>query len=141
MLLCRSASTCLAAAAGDDAAAWELTSTQHLNFRLAQVQSLGWPSVFYVFGSLGLGWFVYWQRRAASLPSEDPLCSQEEQKYITGNTVAPVRLLLGSAKDCEPLSASSSQLIQRSPRRSNSLTPATAWPLHLLMAATPQCFA
>ena len=55
------------------------------------VQALGWPSVFYVFGSLGIGWFAYWQRRAASTPAEDPLCTQGEQQFINGNTVAPVR--------------------------------------------------
>ena len=55
------------------------------------VQSLGWPSVFYIFGSLGIGWFVYWQRRAASTPREDPKCTEAEQKFILGNTVEPVR--------------------------------------------------
>ena len=55
------------------------------------VQSLGWPSVFYIFGSLGVGWYLLWQRQAASTPKEDPLCTAEEKAFIVGNTVEPVR--------------------------------------------------
>ena len=38
----------------------------------------------------GICRWLYWQRRAASTPAEDPLCTEGEQKFILGNTVAPV---------------------------------------------------
>ncbi|KAK9808476.1 hypothetical protein WJX73_010302 [Symbiochloris irregularis] len=53
------------------------------------VQVLGWPSVFFIFGSLGLAWFALWQNKADSLPSEDKRVSDQEREYIQGNTVAP----------------------------------------------------
>lgn len=43
------------------------------------IQSLGWPSVFYVFGSWGVVWYTVWNKRAASTPAEDPLLSQAEK--------------------------------------------------------------
>lgn len=43
------------------------------------IASLGWPSVFYIFGSFGLIWYTFWSRRAASTPSEDPRISSAEQ--------------------------------------------------------------
>ena len=55
------------------------------------VQVLGWPSVFFIFGSLGVVWFAVWQKKAESLPSKDPTCSEQEKAYIKGNTVEPVR--------------------------------------------------
>eukprot|EP00877_Chromochloris_zofingiensis_P007547 jgi/Chrzof1/3045/Cz12g09150.t1 len=50
------------------------------------IQSLGWPSVFYVFGSWGVVWYTVWNKRAASTPAEDPLLSQAEKSYILANT-------------------------------------------------------
>lgn len=58
------------------------------------VASLGWPSVFYIFGSLGLVWSVFWQRSASSSPHDDELISDKERKYVTDNTVSKVRLYL-----------------------------------------------
>lgn len=57
------------------------------------VASLGWPSVFYIFGSLGLVWSVFWQRSASSSPHDDELISEKERKYVTDNTVSKVRPL------------------------------------------------
>ena len=54
------------------------------------VKSLGWPSVFYIFGSLGLVWSIFWQRSASSSPHDDELMSEEERKYVTDNTVSKV---------------------------------------------------
>jgi hypothetical protein len=33
------------------------------------ITALGWPSVFYIFGSMGIAWFFIWQSRAASTPA------------------------------------------------------------------------
>lgn len=41
--------------------------------------SLGWPSVFYIFGALGVVWFGAWRGLAASTPREDPAISAEEK--------------------------------------------------------------
>ncbi|KAK9852346.1 hypothetical protein WJX84_006822 [Apatococcus fuscideae] len=52
------------------------------------VKSLGWPSVFYIFGSLGLVWSFFWQRSATSSPHDDMRMSDAERKYVTENTIA-----------------------------------------------------
>lgn len=54
------------------------------------VQVLGWPSVFFIFGSLGVVWFALWQNKAESSPSKDERVSPQERAYIKGNTVEPV---------------------------------------------------
>lgn len=45
-------------------------------------QHLGWPSVFYVFGSTGLAWAMAWFLCVRNSPSEDPSISEEERLYI-----------------------------------------------------------
>ena len=50
------------------------------------IHSLGWPSVFYVFGSIGVLWWVWWSRQASSSPMDDPLVSEGERRYIVRNT-------------------------------------------------------
>lgn len=52
------------------------------------IHSFGWPSVFYVFGIVGVVWWVWWNRRAFSSPSEDPLISSAESRYIARNTAS-----------------------------------------------------
>lgn len=47
----------------------------------------GWPSVFYIFGSMGTVWFFYWATTASSNPLEDPQISAAECEYIVANTV------------------------------------------------------
>nr|XP_045614448.1 putative inorganic phosphate cotransporter [Procambarus clarkii] len=42
----------------------------------------GWPSVFYVFGALGLVWSVAWFLLAFDNPGTHPRISEEEKKYI-----------------------------------------------------------
>ncbi|CAD7695363.1 unnamed protein product [Ostreobium quekettii] len=49
------------------------------------IQLLEWPSVFYTFGSMGLVWYLVWQRFAGSNPKEDILISEKERKFIMEN--------------------------------------------------------
>lgn len=46
--------------------------------------SLGWPSVFYIFGGLGLLWYAVWAPCVKNFPESDTRISIEELKYITG---------------------------------------------------------
>jgi hypothetical protein len=45
----------------------------------ALIAALGWPSVFYIFGSLGVVWYSVWSSKAASTPSDDALISNAEK--------------------------------------------------------------
>jgi hypothetical protein len=51
-----------------------------------QVASIGWSSVFYIFGSLGVLWFAFWVQNASSSPVGDSLVSETEAEYIIENT-------------------------------------------------------
>ncbi|XP_017870351.1 PREDICTED: putative inorganic phosphate cotransporter [Drosophila arizonae] len=42
----------------------------------------GWPSAFYIFGLLGLVWFVCWMYLVYDRPSEHPRISRKERAYI-----------------------------------------------------------
>ncbi|XP_067010450.1 putative inorganic phosphate cotransporter [Anabrus simplex] len=44
--------------------------------------SAGWPSVFYVFGGLGIAWAVLWFFMGSNRPSQHPFISEAERKYI-----------------------------------------------------------
>eukprot|EP00271_Cylindrocystis_brebissonii_P019064 TRINITY_DN562_c0_g2_i1.p2 TRINITY_DN562_c0_g2~~TRINITY_DN562_c0_g2_i1.p2 ORF type:complete len:415 (+),score=109.32 TRINITY_DN562_c0_g2_i1:919-2163(+) len=46
------------------------------------IHLLGWPSVFYSFGSIGAIWFFLWQRKAFSSPEEDPNLSSSERALL-----------------------------------------------------------
>ena len=43
---------------------------------------LGWPWVFYLFGVLGLLWYLVWQPSVASTPQEHPHVGEEERALI-----------------------------------------------------------
>lgn len=43
---------------------------------------LGWESVFYVTGAVGLVWSVAWFRLVFDSPAEHPRISAEERRYI-----------------------------------------------------------
>jgi len=45
----------------------------------AMIAAMGWPSVFYIFGSLGVLWYTAWSSKAASTPADDPMISREEK--------------------------------------------------------------
>ncbi|XP_059171323.1 sialin-like [Physella acuta] len=42
----------------------------------------GWPSVFYIFGSLGCIWFVAWMLIVHNTPADHPRISSSEREYI-----------------------------------------------------------
>ncbi|KAF2887772.1 hypothetical protein ILUMI_18401, partial [Ignelater luminosus] len=69
-------------------------------------KALGWESIFYVFGVIGLIWFVCWTWIVADAPSQDPHISKAELKYIkeslgdqdhNGRVKHPWRSMLTSA--------------------------------------------
>ncbi|KAG8180930.1 hypothetical protein JTE90_013936 [Oedothorax gibbosus] len=45
----------------------------------------GWPSVFYVFGTIGCVWFVFWSVFVYEQPADNPAISKEELLYIQLN--------------------------------------------------------
>lgn len=49
-------------------------------------QWLTWPSVFHIFGSIGVLWFFLWEWQAASSPAEDSRCSAEEKELLASTT-------------------------------------------------------
>ena len=54
------------------------------------VSRLQWPSVFYVFGFIGIFWFLAWEKNASSSPAVDNKISNEEREYITSQTIKQV---------------------------------------------------
>lgn len=44
--------------------------------------TLGWESVFYVFGCIGLIWFFLWIFIVKRSPQDDPYITDEERTYI-----------------------------------------------------------
>lgn len=51
------------------------------------VAKLQWPSVFYVFGFVGIFWFLAWEKNSSSSPAVDDKISIEEKEYITSQTI------------------------------------------------------
>jgi ACS family sodium-dependent inorganic phosphate cotransporter len=49
---------------------------------LIQYSSIGWPSVFYVFGSLGVLWFIAWTLLCYNDPQSHPFISDEERIFL-----------------------------------------------------------
>jgi MFS family permease len=47
--------------------------------------SIGWPSIFYIFGAVGFLWVVLWFFLAADRPGTHKFISKEEQAYIETN--------------------------------------------------------
>lgn len=46
----------------------------------------GWPSIFYVFGGVGIVWVILWVALTAKSPAEHHFISQAEKEYIIANT-------------------------------------------------------
>lgn len=57
------------------------------------IQLLSWPSVFYAFGAVGIGWFLAWQSLAGSNPKEDVFISDAERDYILENSSTQASVL------------------------------------------------
>ena len=47
--------------------------------------SIGWPSIFYIFGAMGILWVVLWFFLGADRPGTHKFISKEEQAYIETN--------------------------------------------------------
>ena len=47
--------------------------------------SLGWEWAFYIFGIIGLVWFIFWNRNVSSYPAEHKKISSKELEYISEN--------------------------------------------------------
>lgn len=67
------------------------------------VLALGWEWVFYLFGAVGIVWFVFWQRLAATEPSDHPRVDQAELAAIRGEQTSegaaqapPLKAMLAS---------------------------------------------
>ncbi|XP_063913981.1 sialin-like [Zophobas morio] len=45
-------------------------------------ETLGWPSIFYVFGGISIVWFIIWMWFVSETPAEDPRISKTELNYI-----------------------------------------------------------
>ncbi|HIG42673.1 MAG TPA: MFS transporter [Gammaproteobacteria bacterium] len=52
------------------------------------VQRLGWQWAFYLFGAVGIVWFVFWHRLIAAEPASDPAISAEELELIRSGIAA-----------------------------------------------------
>lgn len=46
------------------------------------LEYLGWPSVFYIWGAIGVLWFVFWCLLCFNDPSSHPFIKAEEKKYL-----------------------------------------------------------
>lgn len=51
------------------------------------IVNLGWQSVFYIFGTLGFVWWVFWQIIATSSPQLSKVIKKDELKYILKYTL------------------------------------------------------
>ena len=47
--------------------------------------SIGWPSIFYIFGAVGILWVVLWFFLGADRPGTHKFISNEEKAYIETN--------------------------------------------------------
>lgn len=52
----------------------------------------GWPSVFYVFGALGIVWSLVWFLLVSDRPDIHPRISQEEKQYILRHCAAKTQV-------------------------------------------------
>ena len=52
------------------------------------VEMLGWQWAFYLFGAVGVFWYIAWNKLVATDPRQDPRISAEELAYIVANAPA-----------------------------------------------------
>jgi MFS transporter, ACS family, solute carrier family 17 (sodium-dependent inorganic phosphate cotransporter), other len=46
------------------------------------IEKISWEMVFYIFGSFGFFWYVFWLMIARKSPDYDKFISEEEKKHI-----------------------------------------------------------
>ncbi len=49
-------------------------------------QTIGWQFIFYIFGSLGIVWFIIWWICASASPSDHGFINETEKAYILKET-------------------------------------------------------
>lgn len=52
------------------------------------VEYLGWEWAFYLFGIVGVFWYIAWQRLVTTTPDEHPRISDEEKQWLAENAPA-----------------------------------------------------
>ena len=53
----------------------------------------GWPSAFYLFGILGVVWFIFWMLFVYDSPNTHPRISSEERAFISASMGPQVRVI------------------------------------------------
>ncbi|XP_062858042.1 vesicular glutamate transporter 2.2 isoform X2 [Trichomycterus rosablanca] len=61
------------------------------------VQYSGWSSVFYIYGSFGIVWYMFWILVSYESPAEHPTITEEERLYIE-ESIGEGTKLLGAAE-------------------------------------------
>lgn len=56
--------------------------TSSLSGLILHYSPLGWPAVFYLFGAIGVLWFIVWTLICYNNPDEHPFISDREKKYL-----------------------------------------------------------
>ncbi|KAG8039041.1 hypothetical protein G9C98_003348 [Cotesia typhae] len=56
--------------------------TTSISGLIMHYSTVGWPAVFYVFGSIGVLWFFVWVLVCYNNPSEHPFISEGERKFL-----------------------------------------------------------
>lgn len=46
----------------------------------------GWPSIFYVFGTIGIVWSILWLSLTSKSPADHHFISEKEREYVLKNT-------------------------------------------------------
>jgi MFS family permease len=76
--------------------------------------SIGWPSIFYIFGAVGILWALLWIFLGADRPGTHKFISKEEQAYIEthlGSKVSTDRVC-GNAHLCNTCKESAATMHQ-----------------------------
>lgn len=45
-------------------------------------EKLGWPAIFYIYGGIGIFWWILWSSIVRESPEKDRFISEEEKRYI-----------------------------------------------------------
>ncbi|XP_076863660.1 vesicular glutamate transporter 2.2 [Brachyhypopomus gauderio] len=62
------------------------------------VQYSGWSSVFYIYGSFGILWYMFWILVSYESPAEHPTITEEERRYIEESIGEGAKLLGATEK-------------------------------------------